>query len=80
MILSGLYLLWYNDNSRYPHKLYMVSEVADIQGHSQPVLGLQASLQLQIINMVLTMGQSGMNNETVLQEYSHLFENDLGNI
>ena len=54
--------------------------VADTQSHSQPVLGLQASLQLQIIKMVLTVGQSSMNNETVLQEYSHLFQHDLGNL
>jgi hypothetical protein len=54
--------------------------VAETQGHSQPVLGLQASLQLQIIKMVLTVGQSELNNETVLREYSHLFEDELGNL
>jgi hypothetical protein len=30
--------------------------------------------------MILTVGQSELNNETVLREYSHLFEDELGNL
>ncbi|KAK7096845.1 hypothetical protein V1264_003892 [Littorina saxatilis] len=54
--------------------------VAETTGHSQPVLGLQASLQLQIIKMILTVTNPEMTHESVLKEYSHLFNDGLGNL
>ena len=67
----------YKDQS-YEGTFYVV----ETNGHSQPVLGLQACLQLQLIKMVLTVQQnkSEMSNESVLSEYKHLFDNSLGEI
>jgi hypothetical protein len=54
--------------------------VAETPGHSQPVLGLQASLQLQIVKMVLTVTNPEMTRDSVLREYRHLFDDGLGNL
>ena len=44
--------------------------IVDTASHSQPVLGLQASLQLQLIKLVLSVDPAPpMTNETVRKDY-----------
>ena len=48
--------------------------IVDTASHSQPVLRIQASLQLQLIKLVLSVDSASPTmNETVRKEYGHLF-------
>lgn len=66
----------------YKNKQYQGTfHVADTIGHSQPVLGYRACLQLQIIKMILAVNKNyTLNRETILSEYKHLFDDNLGKL